>query len=291
MNEPIKKQPVDELFARKLANLSLPPDERAFNRLQARMAQQRQPEKVVFWHTPTFQRSVAAAACIVLVATLGWYAQSTNQDRHAAVNTQKTIARHIQQVRPVEQEKPEVSEAVAQQTAPDVQFTKPVPKLNQEIGEPVISKERIIEVATISKPKASKSQVSLTKEKTGPAPNVIERKSEEQVASVILTPAKDDETPKPAASAPRTLVVTIAEPDVLVAAKQTAQEADQKVVSVNQNTSETGAGKFWRRIQQIRTGETAVANAAVGDNDEKGLLDRAYSEIKHSFQKNKPARQ
>jgi membrane-associated HD superfamily phosphohydrolase len=291
MNEPIKKQPVDELFARKLAGLSMPPDERGFARLQTRMTKQKQPEKVVFWRTPTFQRSVAAAACILLVATLGWYTQSTNQDKLATVNTQNTVARHSPPVSLGEQRKEETSEAVAQQTVPDAELVKPRSEPQQEVGVPVITQERHVEAIAMTKPKINKTQAGLAKEKSVLASEVIEPKSKEQVASVASTPVKDNITPMPMASAPRTLVVTIAEPDVLVAAKQTAQEADQKVVAVNNNTNETGAGKLWRKIQKIRTGEAAVANAAVADDDEKGLLDRAYSEIKHSFQKNKPARQ
>ncbi|GAB3765267.1 hypothetical protein [Spirosoma pomorum] len=290
MNEPIKKQPVDELFARKLTNLSIQPDERGFARLQARMTQQKQPEKVVLWRTPTFQRSIAAAACIVLVATLGWYAQSTNQEKLAAVNTQKTIARHTQPVRPVEQIKKEASEAIVRQTGPNVHFANPIPKSNPEVAEPLISEEQTVGAVAMTKPKNRKTQAGSTREKNVSGPRVIERNSEEQVASITSAPVKDNVTPTPAASAPRTLVVTIAEPDVLVAAKQTAQEADQKVVAVNKNTNETGAGKLWRKIQRIRTGETAVAGTSVED-DEKGLLDRAYGQLKHSFQKNKPARQ
>jgi hypothetical protein len=285
MNEPTKKQPVDELFARKLANLSVSPDERGFTRLQARMNQRTQPEKVVFWRTPTFQRSIAAAACLALIGTLGWYAQSTTSQNPVG-DAQQAMASRNQSVRPAETVKLDANESVAQQVVPQAQIEKPISKGKVELRATATTKRPAGELAAVTISKNNRN-------KTKPTANnsVIERKNaEQQIASVTPAPSNENTTTVPVTTAPRTLVVTIAEPDVLVAAKQTAQEADQKLVVVSKNTTETGAGKLWRKIQHIRTGETALADAPV-DEDEKGLLDRAYGQLKHSFQKNKPARQ
>jgi len=287
MNEPIKKPPVDELFARKLVNLSLPPDERGFARLQARMNQQTQPGNVVFWRTPTFQRTIAAAACLMLVGTLGWYVQSSNKNEPVA-DAQQTIANRAQ--RPVKSAKRNAQDAIAQQVVPNVQVEKTIAEGNAEVQNTAITKKPAGALAAVIVSKNNRNKAKPATETT-PANGLIERKiADRQIAAVTPVSDKENTTTAPVATAPRTLVVTIAEPDVLVAARQTAQEADQKIVVVSKNTTETGAGKLWRKIQQIRTGETAVANAPA-DEDEKGLLDRAYGQLKHSFQKNKPARQ
>ena len=62
MKKHTEKPSIDELFARKLGNMSLPPSSDGFERLQARMGQHKPEVRVVFWRNPDLQRSMAVLA-------------------------------------------------------------------------------------------------------------------------------------------------------------------------------------------------------------------------------------
>src|SRR5438874_663574 len=104
MKKPTEKQSIDELFSRKLGNMSLPPSADSFERLQARMGQNKQQGRITVWRNPTMQRYMAAAACLLFVCLFGWlYRPSIATKGQVQVATNQKVSSHRQQVVPNQQ--------------------------------------------------------------------------------------------------------------------------------------------------------------------------------------------
>lgn len=305
MKKHTEKPPIDELFARRLGNMSITPSPDGFERLQARMGKAKPEAKIVFWQNPVMQRYMAAAACLVLVSLFGWlYWPSGN----GADSTQTQIATNQRvpsgspsekTVPVVTDQQPQTNETLAKGTDARVLDTTPadqVATVNTSPGQTL---------PTMNPQKRSEEQTKPTERPAIDAmPTVAQTKPmETKVQPEIVAPVAPVNSPKavteqladskpstkPALAQERVLEVTIAEPEALVAARQvakTAVEAKAIAAQTDKPEKETKAGNLWQQVKRIKSGEVFARQDKFGD-DEGGLLGRAYSGLKHSLEKDK----
>lgn len=279
MRKHTEKPPIDDLFARKLGNMSLAPGNDAWEALQERLGQKKQ--RVVFWRNPVLYRYAAAAACLILVALFGWLYWPAGTGTQ--INNQQVAANAQKPVQPTNTQKSERNEQPEQNLPPTHtggQTEQPVEQL-ANVRKPGRSTD-------VSK-KSGSSNENDNLEKIQRSEEPVIAKSEpvkvptEQPATVSNEPVVA--TAKPAPTAERVLVVTIAEPDALIAARQAAQETEEKVVVMNpEETKRKGFKKLLDQIQRVKQGEVAVAK---DENEQGTLLGWAYRGIKQSFEKDK----
>ncbi len=310
MKKHTEKPPIDELFARKLGNTSLPPSDDGFARLQARMGRNTSRTKVVFWRNPDSQRYTAAAACLLLFCVLGWrYWPSTSHvsgQKQVAMSQsvdnslKKAIQRPSGQHRPEEPQAEIIEKSVFSQNSTkdqvavankaerksemtnssdkqSVERTKSIePALPVRVA-PVIAQIKSNENRSQSEPVAPTTVASASQPKIMPVEQVADTKP----------------INKPTPVAERVLVVTIAEPEAMVAARQMAKVVIEEKTAIAQNEKaekEAKGGSFWQQVKRIKQGEV-FARQDNTNNEESGLLGRAYNGLKHSLDKDKSAKQ
>ncbi len=306
MKRHTEKQPIDDLFARKIGNMSLPPSADGFERLQARMGQQKPEVRLIFWHNPTVQQYMAAAACLLLVCLFGWLywpsggaveqsQMATNQQEvaHPKKSVQPQIKQRQNETKPnvetpnsldqdiyseqiavsaksVEKDKRNNGSA-SRSTESDKAINKTVPT---ETNKPVLAQTKPIETPTTA---------------DTPALNTLQGVSRATVEQLAENKAITKSIPV----AERVLVVTIAEPESLIAARQTAKASveDKAVVTQNEKSEkETKVSGLWQQVKRIKQGDVFARQDDMS-NDDRGLLGRAYNGLKHSFDKDKSAKQ
>ncbi|QIP17586.1 hypothetical protein G8759_35560 [Spirosoma aureum] len=311
MKKHTEKPPIDDLFARKLGNMSLSPGSDGFARLQARLGQQKPEAKVVFWRNPAVYGYTAAAACLLLVCLFGWlYWPSGNATKvgGAEVATNKPVKeRKNRQSMPVKAghsekampnatvEEPSTIDKVSQSTDTEQHFAAHSVKSSSvekaQSSRKVMSDKVDAEIAKTATNESVLAQVK-------PVDN---KAKEENVTISSVASAQPTLTDQPVIAAVKTvptsergLVVTIAEPEALVAAREAAKSAIEEkakaVVATNDKPEkENKAGHLWQQVKRFKQGEV-FARGDNGDN-ESGLLGRAYSGLKHSIEKDKSAKQ
>lgn len=288
--------------------MSSPPSPDGFERLQARMGQGRPQERVVFWRNPAMQRYIAAAACLLLVCLFGWLYWPLSGSNTTPEGSQIATNRS-----PVYPQKP--VEKQLNQPANTLASGSVVPRVsNQEIDN-----DRLVNVGNNAgnKQKYNRSaaqSANVNNAGTQPEtlisiePVLVQTKPVETAVkpdgmiSANKTPvnqspveqvAANKPTTKSAPMAERVLVVTIAEPASLAAARQVAKATikEKPVVALNDKVEkETKAGGLWQQVKRIKQGEL-FARQDNTTNDDRGLLSRAYSGLKHNFDKDKSAKQ
>ena len=301
MKKLTEKPPIDELFARKLGNMSLPPSLDGFERLQARMGQREPEAKVVFWRNSDLQRYMAAAACLLLVCLFGWLYWPSG----------KTITPIGEQVatnqgakfQPKKSAQPKIDQQSGNLTSkgitPDMAGQKAVMEQVAVVDKPtqngqkegIAASQRVVKTYApeINKPILAQTtpvKSQNTPDVTTPAnqPSVNQPMTEQLTENKLLHRA-------PAQATERVLDVTIAEPEALVAARQVATESIQeKPVLAATETQPKEARGFWQQVKRIKQGEVFARHDNPA-NDERGLLGRAYSGLKQSFDKDKSAKQ
>lgn len=312
MKKQSEKQPIDDLFARKLGNMSLPPSADGFERLQARMGKRVPEARVVFWQNPTIQRYMAAAACLILVSLFGWLywpssSSSTGGENQVATNTpHKRTEPQKGDSKSITTEKAEKNQSTSEETkARDI---------NQPIqGEQVAVVEKLAVQPkqmnpSVLQPAGSHKSVKPSAPSAAPEQVLAQTKSVEGPArqDVVSTPAADKPAVseqvaevKPAAkttpAAERVLVVTIAEPEALVAARQAVKAASEEkpIVALNEKQEKDAKNTgLWQQVKRFKEGELfARRDNENTTNEDRGLLGRAYSGLKHSLDKDKSSKQ
>lgn len=301
MKKHTEKQPIDDLFARKLGTASLRPSPDGFERLQARIKLNRPQARVVFWRDPTVQRYAALAACLLLVAGFGWLywpkandgqpsesSMAANRPAPAKPRSDQLLAPQtptttlpelIVAEAPVRDQQPIASPVTArneQRLARIDRSTDNVTKKrSQELGD--LANQTI---ATVAKP-AADEPVQPASQLNSNTPN-------------LPTPAKAAVASAPTRNAPaeRVLVVTIAEPAALATVRQAAQAAvdEQPATAAAEKTQkETRVASLWQQVKRVKQGDVFARRTDNGD--EGGLLSRAYNGLKQSFDKEKSAKQ
>ncbi|GAB2522218.1 hypothetical protein [Spirosoma aerophilum] len=306
MKKHTEKQPIDELFARRLGNMSMKPSADGFERLQARMGKNKPEAKIVFWQNPVMQRYMAAAACLLLVSLFGWLYWPSNDaanpgQNQVAVNrsgpsvatAEKTNEKHdVQPVKPngtpaLETETPTIDTTPADQMAVvNNSVEKSIKTETRPGGQVERSKTLNMQPAMPATPMVAQTKPVEPKaqdEAVAPVAPV------NQTKAVTEQLADNRPVTKPTPAAERVLEVTIAEPEALVAARQaakTAIETKAMVAQTEKSEKETKTGSLWQQVKRIKSGEVFARQDKLTD-EEGGLLGRAYSGIKHSLEKDK----
>lgn len=298
MKKHTEKPPIDDLFARKLGNISLPPSTGGFGRLQARMGKSQPEIRAVFWRDPAVQRYIAVAACLLLVSLFGWlYWPSGNATNNLAEN-------RANKKRLIDQESGKTNAASTTHDGLDSNSAE-MNRTGPATTDSQVGKEQ---VARVIKPAAGahSSLVSakpipetkpvytaqLSVAQTKPAEGKLNAEPTPQ-----LMPPTADRTPElaaknqsePAQTAERVLVVTIAEPEALVAARQTAISVVNDMPILAANPSKEGKATFWQQVKRLKQDDDVARQEK--PVDEEGLLSRAYKGIRNRLEKDKSAKQ
>lgn len=309
------KSPIDNLFARKLGNATLPTAADGFARLQARMGQVPAAKKpgFVVWRNPNVQRSLAIAACLLLVCLFGWLYLSTDtpeNPRGQQVATTKTDKVPISTGEtPINAERrsdgriPNNSTtSIARSGRPETngngidatginatetnETRRPQPEASvaKRTQTPSISPERQLgdRIPGVSATSIARSgRLNANGNETSP-PTVNQSGTDikpDQVAAV-----------KPISTAERVLIVTIDEPERLIAARQIVKlEAMETSLAAVNKPGKAAKPGFWEQVQRVKHGE--IFARPDGTADERSLLDRAYDGLKNSLEKDKTIRQ
>lgn len=303
MKKHTEKQPIDDLFARKLGNMSLPPSPNGFERLQARMGQGKPEAGVVFWRNPAMQRYMAAAACLLLVSLFGWlyWPTSVQKPNGSLVATNQKVlpnSRAITQKQVKQQAQTPAPDAatpdfLSQETPANQVAQVEKTSIKNDDNRHVVEQSSKTNKAALKILPSTSNEPVLTQIKPVEGKNIPEVMSPDVVTPSNPVVADNQTISKPAPPAERGLVVTIAEPELLVAARQAAKASveDKAVVAVNGKPErDAKEGGLWQQVKRIKQGEV-FARRDNPDNDERGLLGRAYSGLKQSFEKDKPAKQ
>lgn len=288
MKKHTEKQPIDDLFARKLGNMSLQPGADAWETLQERMGSKPTRRLIPVWY-----RYAATAACVVVVSTIGWLSwpqievENVDNARIALVTTK---ARKADQRKPITREVekealPEDTKQLATSASGKDGYIVNVLAKNQHLDKSISTKV--------------KEQVKTHPDKLLLAENQTQR-SIEQAESVIAEanqpveiktePTGQTENKK---SAERTLIVSIATPTVALAANQPVEQKNQSLMSALDTDERvekpTKASRFFRKLKQLKNGNEALAYSTNqnDEDEESGLISRLYGNVKHSIDSKK----
>ncbi|MFD2572271.1 hypothetical protein ACFSUS_16640 [Spirosoma soli] len=302
MKKHTEKRPIDDLFAKRLSNMSLPPSSDGFERLQARMGQRKPEAKVILWRNPVVQK-YTAAACVVLVCGLGWQYWPSG----SKVSSGQQSVAYSKKMEPKVQRSTE-GENISGQTLSNTEATPSVQNEATPGAEDIKADQEKLAQSHIAQHQRTKQPNTLEQSKKGaimtsvnePAQKRILEEVKTQVEVVAANTAPESVTPaaeqianntqKPAE---RILVVTIPEPEALVAARQAAKASitDQKPVLVvaDKLEKETKAATLWQQVKRIKQGDVLARRD--NNDEERSLLGRAYNGIKHNLDKDKSAKQ
>ena len=282
--------------------MSLPPSPDGFKRLQARMGQHEPDTRVVFWRNSDLQRYMAIAACLLLVCLFGWLYWPSGK---ATNLTGEQVAANLgEKSQPQKSSQQEINRQAETHILEDIVADKAGQKAVREqmavVDKPIENsqKEGNVVSQSIAKPVPPEINKPILAQTT---PVKIQNKLDEAMPAnqpsdnqlVTAQVAENKPVVKPAQVSERVLDVTIAEPEALVAARQAATESvhEKSVVAANEKMlKENKIGSFWQQVKRIKRGEV-FARRDNPDNDERGLLGRAYSGLKQSIDKDKSAKQ
>ena len=298
MKKQAENDPLDDLFARKLGNMSLEPSASGFERLQARMGHQNTVSRVVFWRNQTLQRYMVAAACLLLVCLIGWFYQSSNSpskkggaeliadksEHRLHRKAESRINKTAPEVAPAEVSNSELVQSQLATTNKPADVDLPHIRRSQLPNQPAKESRKLM-------PGPTEEQPVLAQVPTGS--NVVKPASPIESIAIrtsSVTPERlTGNYVKQAPLAERVLVVTIAEPEALAEARQIAKTAypEKSVVSTDTKPEkETKAGGLWQQVKRIKQGDVFARRDAPNGEDQ-GLIGRAYSGLKQSFDKDK----
>ncbi|MBC7572362.1 MAG: hypothetical protein H7319_21920 [Spirosoma sp.] len=295
-NEP-DKHPVDNLFAQKLGNAVLATNADGFARLQARMGQTQAEKKpgFVIWRNPNAQRFMAIAACLLLVCLFGWLYLSNNtvgRVEGPQVATTKSGNRPVIDVPVTPQgnilNAPTAERADGSNPTTDNQPTgrvarlAPKTKRQNQIGN---TQDRQNSNAIPPTPRTELAQNKPTEQ-----PKTEQPASEKIVGQAPVLASPDQVAAVKPVATQRVLIVTIAEPERLIAARQAVkmEEMETALAAISKPEKAHKPG-FWEQVRRVKEGE--VFTRADGSDDERGLLNRAFNGLKNSIDKDKTARQ
>ncbi len=299
MKKQEESQPIDELFARKLGNASLSPSPDGFERLQARMSETQPEVRVVVWRNPAIQRYMAVAACLLLGCLFGWlYLQSdsvpTIKGEQVAGSVNKPQKHKLEQT--VDKVEETVSGEKANEKSLQVGGENHLAAVNKPIEITKKNKPsknvvgRLSENGNSTMPASENeqpvlAQIPLHENKTKTADTTLPVVKTINPVNVS-TERVVENTVKRAAPVERVLTVTIEEPTSLVAARQVAKKESSTIAASAETPEKEPKGNLWQQVRRIKQGEVFARRDNPG-NEDQGLLGRAYSGLKQSFEKDK----
>lgn len=297
MKKQEENQPIDDLFARKLGNASLSPSPDGFERLQARMSKAQPEARVVIWRNPAMQRYMAIAACLLLVCLFGWLYQRSDSE---FVTRGESVANSVNKPqKPVtDQVENPVNESTMDKklSGPPIQVENHLATLNKPVK--VVQKNKMSANSPGPLGKSDNRDISVSENDSPVLAKISPREDKTETANTTLPEVKinnsvgtnterlTENTVKSAVPVERVLTVTIEEPASLVAARQIAKKEANAIAVLDEKPEKEAKGNLWQQVRRIKQGEV-FARRDNPNNDDKGLLERAYSGLKQSFEKDK----
>lgn len=277
-----EKNPLDELFARRLGNLERPPKPDSFARLQQRMQGGREIPRLVVWRNPNLK--MAAAACVLVALLMGWL-YSNNQPGNANIGTEQAIAvREHQQNESVNSDGKVATKRTNVNPLPQVARVESAVAPKQ--SQPKKSEQSTAsgtDLADYKQVVASRTTTSQQETLSTATPSSVQKPATETIAAVKTAP-----TPQTMPTE-RVLVVTIEEPEALVAARQTAASVVNNMPVLAASPSKEGKATFWQQLKRLKQDDDVARQE--GAVDESGLVSRAYKGIKQRLEKDKQTKQ
>ena len=295
------KHPLDDLVARKLDNAVLPTSADGFARLQARMGQSQAEKRpgFVIWRNPNIQRAMAIAACLLLVCLFGWlYLSNGTTERMKEPQMAATKTRRSSTNGPAtpqndavdlpSTERPDNADQLADNQPTEIRATKA--SINDAPSRANKKADQLDHNVNVSTP-TPRIELAQNKsaEKTETTP--VTSKAPVNRSTVLPTPTPDQLAVVKPASTERVLIVTIDEPERLVAARQVVklEVMETALASANKPEKANKPG-FWEQVRRVKEGEV-FTRPDDGQAEERGLLNRAFNGLKNSIEKDKTARQ
>ncbi len=276
-----EKNPLDELFARKLGKLERPPSPDSFARLQQRMQSGQEQPRMVMWRNPTLQ--IAVAACVAVAFLMGWLYTG---DKSGSLVTGSGQAVAIQKQQPEKaanyENKGLAENATVDKATQVAQAANTITSEQGRSGKPTQPKTDAVEPSVNKQLIAGKvaSPKETQPEMTTP---VVAKSATEAVATTKAT------STAPVKPAERVLVVTIEEPEALVAARQTAASVVNNMPVLAASSSKEAKATFWQQVKRLKQDDDVARKE--DHTDESGLLSRAYKGIKQRLEKDKQTKQ
>ena len=276
-----EKNPLDELFARKLGKLERPPSSDSFARLQQRMQGGQEQPRMIVWRNPTLQ--MAAAACVAIAFLIGWHYTGNGSGSIVTGSEQSVAIQKKQPEKPVEYNSKGTAEKETVDKAPQVaQSTNTVTTERSRSTKSTQSATNVVKLSVNKQLMAGKVSVPNETQSELTTSTVVKPATE----AVVTTKATPTAPMKPAE---RVLVVTIEEPEALVAARQTAASVVNNMPVLAASSSKEGKATFWQQVKRLKQDDDVARKE--GATDESGLLSRAYKGIKQRLEKDKQAKQ
>ncbi|PRY45412.1 hypothetical protein CLV58_102160 [Spirosoma oryzae] len=276
-----EKNPLDELFARKLGKLERPPSPDSFARLQQRMQSGQEQPRMVMWRNPTLQ--IAVAACVAIAFLMGWLYTGDKSGSLVTGSGQAVAIQKQQSEKPANYENKGLAENATVDKATQVAQTantitseqgrsvKPTQPKTDAV-EPSVNKQLI--AGKVASPKETQPEMTTP---------VVAKSATEAVATTKAT------STAPVKPAERVLVVTIEEPEALVAARQTAASVVNNMPVLAASSSKEAKATFWQQVKRLKQDDDVARKE--DHTDESGLLSRAYKGIKQRLEKDKQTKQ
>jgi hypothetical protein len=285
MEPNFEKNHLDDLFARRLGKLERSPSSDSFARLQQRMQGGQSQPQMVFWRNPTVQMS--AAACVALFLLFGWL----------YTNDQSLITPSQSQAIAVTGKKQPTSEPATGNTSR--RHWSENGKTTQQLADnKPVSKQPALDRKSSSYSTVERSHIPFgqkpqlarlaTTKATEQVRKAVEMTTDKQVPPQMIAavPAAST-TAKPTAE--RVLIVTIDEPEALVAARQTATSVVNNMPVLAASPTKEGKASFWSQVKRLKQDDDVAHQE--GSTDESGLLSRAYKGIRQKLEKDKTVKQ
>jgi hypothetical protein len=269
------ESPVDELFARRLARHSVKPDPAAWERLQTRLAGDSAPRIVVFWQNPAVVRYAAAACVTLLLLAGGWWFLRPLDEILIVHNQRVTQPEKREQLPKTVPTTDRPLPPMTRQTQPMIARNARTLPSSNPAGQAVANAKR-------AEPKPARSNALPNQQ---PGEQLAQTEIKPLTISSVTVPKP---TEKPITG--RVLVVTIAEPDALIEARQAANwsESAEKIIVMADRANPTATDS--NLSAQRRRGNRGVG-ATVASTDDQSLLNLAYRAIKNKVTTNKSLKQ
>jgi hypothetical protein len=294
-NNPPEESPVDALFARRLGQHSIAPPKAGWERLQARVSGQPETRVLLFWQNPVTYRYAAAACVMALLLAGGWLLLGP---RSSALMPENELATSVknknrangftkkqprqQQTQPINQ-----AEELAQKQMP--QPTLGVLNQKQKPIYPNANGALTVRKTTQQKPGTQLAIINQAEQNAAKTELKFDEPKPIQLAKTEIRPSSASAiSPQTKLVSEQVLVVTIAEPDALIEARQAANwsESAEKTLVVEVAKQPTKGRKLLDQLKRVRDGE----GLELAGNDDQSLLSRAFQTIKNKTN-NKPIKQ
>ena len=266
----MEKQPIDDLFSRKLQHAEVKPGGDAWARVQTR--------KSVTQATPLWRYAAVAASLLVVISLFGWWVMQTRVNAVSTVAATKRIAlspsEKIARIERATVKPKQLNRNALQQSTQDVIQTRSelvavMAEKNRSVKQE-IAKDVVLQTSATPEPFVAKIPSAQDK-----ADNLAK-----DVMPAVLV-AKDT-TPKMLPSvAERTLVVSIAAENFALQTNST-----ESVQASGRQSTKGGLGGFLRKVKRLKDGDAfALGNETTTKTDRHGFT-KVLDEVKESISNN-----